>query len=54
MQVRRSRALSALLSLAAAAAVTLVAAPGAHADATPTYGRLLGTFNPQGLAPQSA
>ncbi len=39
MQVRRNRILSGLLSLAAAAAVTLVTAPGAHADATPAHGK---------------
>jgi hypothetical protein len=52
MQIRRSRALATVASLAVAAAIALTSAPGAHADSAATHGRLLGSFSPQDLAPR--
>ncbi len=55
MQVRRSRMFAALISLATAATLALISAPGAQADTpAPAHGKLLGSFTPQDFASQPA
>jgi len=50
MQIPKPRLLAILLSLAAAAAITLGVAPGAQAEPSiPAHGQLIGSFTPQEL-----